>query len=247
MGSIRSVFTWVLFCVLVALLSPISSADELKQDSLTAKQILDRMAQTYAGCKSYHDSGIVKSVIIMADGNVTIERPFTTAFVRPDRFRFEYESRFEIEEVGFNRKHRHIVWCKGKEVQTWWSIKPGIEKRVSLGIALAEATGVSGGSAHTIPALLLPEEVGGRRLTDVKEAKRVDDAKVDEVECYCIRGKCADSPITLWIEKTTFLVRRIDSETKTPKLCAEETTTYNPVIDGEITDKMLEFNPPKEK
>ena len=174
MGSIRSVFTWVLLGVLVALSSPIGGADAPKQDSLTAKQILDRMAEAYAGCKSYRDSGIVKTVFVRASGDDTKENTFATAFVRPDRFRFGCKRLTD----RLNREQRYIVWCKGKEVQTWWNIKSDIEQQPSLGKALVGATGVSGGSAHTVPALLFPEEIGGRRLTDLKDAKRASSASM---------------------------------------------------------------------
>ena len=243
MGSIRSVFTWVLLGVLVALLSPIGSADAPKQDSLTAKQILDRMAEAYAGCKSYRDSGIVKTVFVRASGDDTKENTFATAFVRPDRFRFGCKRLTD----RLNREQRYIVWCKGKEVQTWWNIKSDIEQQPSLGKALVGATGVSGGSAHTVPALLFPEEIGGRRLTDLKDAKRVDDAKLDDVACFRIQGSYGSQPITLWLEKKTFLVRKIDSQAELADRRVETTTTYDPIIDGEIPDEVLEFNPPKEK
>ena len=56
MRPVPLLFTWVLCSVLVAGFSQIGTADEPKQDALTAKQILDRMAKTYADCKSYRDS-----------------------------------------------------------------------------------------------------------------------------------------------------------------------------------------------
>ncbi|MGH7731561.1 MAG: hypothetical protein ACRENJ_09980 [Candidatus Eiseniibacteriota bacterium] len=46
------------------------------------------MAKAYGECTSYYDSGVVRLVFVTADGNFTEEKPFTTAFVRPDRFRF---------------------------------------------------------------------------------------------------------------------------------------------------------------
>ena len=52
--------------------------------------------------------------------------------------------------------------------------------------------------------------------------------------------------MTLWVDKKTFLVRRIDSQIKFDNFSTQETTTYKPVIDGEVTDKMLEFDPPKQ-
>lgn len=227
---------------LVAAMSHVTAAEEPEPDVLTAEQILDRMAKAYATCKSYHDSGVVKTIFIKTGGNLTVEKPFTTAFVRPDRFRFEYK-----EQKGGGQEYRYIVWRKDKEVKTWWDVRPGIEKEESLGLALAGATGVSGSSAHTIPALLLPEEVGGRRLTDITKAQRIKDAKLDKAECYCIEGELANDSTTLWIDKTTFLVRRIDKQTTFDDFRTETTTTYEPAMDSHVNEKQLEFDPPPQK
>lgn len=216
-------------------------ADEPSPQEFKAQDVLDRMAKAYESCKSYHDSGVVKTVFIVAGFKRAEEKPFTTAFVRPNRFRFEYT------EKVFNSEHRYIVWSNGKAVQTWWDIKPEVEKEKSLSLALAGATGVSGGSAHTIPALLLPNEIEGRTLMDLTEAKRIDDAKLDKVKCFRIEGKFADSPITLWIDQKNFLVRRIDSQGTFDLFRTEETTTYEPAIDEEIPEKKLEFGLPKQK
>lgn len=242
MPALSLSFKWILCPILVASIARIGSADEPKQVALTAMQILDRMAKTYADCKSYSDSGLVKTVFIDADGNRTVEKPFNTAFVRPDRFRFEYH-----EKAGDERKNRYLVWRNGKEVQTWWDIKPEVAKPESLSLALAGATGVSSGSAHTVPALLLPEEIGGRKLTEMTEAKKLEDARLDKADCFRIQGLYVAKPMTLWIDKKTFLVRRMDTENKFDNFRTESTTTYDPVLDGKIADKMLEFDPPKQK
>jgi hypothetical protein len=42
-------------------------------------------------------------------------------------------------------------------------------------------------------------------------------------------------------------VRKIDSQTKFTDFRTETTTTYEPVIDEEIADKLLEFDPPEQK
>ena len=230
----------VILSLTFALLLPLASASEPKQDALTAKEVLERVAKTYASCKTYRDSGVVRILFIVAVGNFTEEKSFSTGFVRPDRFRFEYK-----EKKRGNREYRYIVWRKGKEVQTWWDVTPGIKKPKSLGLALAGATGVSSGSAHTIPALLMPDEVGGRRLTDIAQLKRVENAMLEKDECFRIQGQFAGNPMTLWVDKKTFLVRRIDSETKFDNFSTQETTTYKPVIDADVSEKMLQFDPPK--
>lgn len=236
----RILLTLTICCAMIAIGKP-AGADESKTDALTAQELLNRMARVYADCKTYRDTGVVKTVFHDKLGKRTTEKPFKTAFVRPERFRFKY-----TEEL-LGRKDRYIVWRDGKEVQTWWDIRPGVEKKASLGLALAGATGVSGSSAHTVPALLMPKEVGGRRLTDITEAKRIEDAKLDEAECFRVEGKLVNSPMTIWIDKKTFLVRRIDSTSKFDDFSTETTTTYDPIIDEEVPDEALEFDPPKEE
>jgi outer membrane lipoprotein-sorting protein len=237
----REVISLAAGCLVAVVIGLPVRADEPESDALKAQDVLDRMAEVYAGCESYRDTGVVKTVFVLAAGNQTVEKPFKTAFVRPDRFRFEYTA----QRGG--RQDRYIVWREGKEVQTWWDVKPGVMKPESLELALAGATGVSGGSAHTVPALLLPKDIGGWRLTDLTEAKRAEDAMIDKVDCAQIEGKFGNASMTVWIDKKTFLVRRIDSKKKFEKFSTEETTTYDPVIDDEIPDKSLEFDPPKGK
>jgi outer membrane lipoprotein-sorting protein len=234
-----SLLVYAVICCLPGT-TPSAVADEPKQDAFTAEQLLDRMSKAYANCKSYRDSGVVKTVFIQANGKRTVNKPFETAFVRPDRFRFEYRARKGDEE-----DYRHLIWSNGKDVLTWWDIRPGIEKPTSLGMALAAATGVSSGSAHTIPALLMPDRFPGRGLTSMTELKRREDAKHFNLDCFRVEGTFANNTQTLWLDKETFLIRRIDSPKTFPTFSTETTTTYDPVIDGEITDQMLTFDPPK--
>jgi len=214
------------------------AAEPRLERSLDAQQILDRMAKVYANCKSYRDSGVVNTLFIDARGNRTVEKLFTTAFIRPDRFRFEYK-----EKRSWGREPHRVVWRQGEEVQMLADLKPGSEKVESLAMAVARAAGVSSGSAHKIPALLLPE-IGGRRLTDIAEAHRTGDAKIGEADCFRVEGKYADSPVTLWIDQASFLVRRVDMHNDLGNnLRTEETTTYEPVVDGEVTAELLAFHP----
>jgi len=89
-------------------------AEELDQDRLSAKDIIERMTEEYAKSRAYSNSGVVKIVFVDSDGKRTVEKPFTTAFIRSDRFRFEYR-----EKKRGNRESRFIVYRKGKDVHTY--------------------------------------------------------------------------------------------------------------------------------
>ena len=74
---------------------------------------------------------------------------------------------------------------------------------------------------------------------------RSEDAKLDGLDCFRMQGQFGGSPLTIWIDKRAILVRRIDSQKELDDLRTERTTTYKPVINGKISEKKLEFDPPK--
>jgi outer membrane lipoprotein-sorting protein len=216
------------------------AADKASTDSLSAQQILDKAASTYATCKSYRDSGVVTNDFGPHNATDRYPRhvdvkPFRTAFVRPDQFRFEYDD--------LTPDKPYIVWAKGRDVRKWWHIKPGVEKLSSLDDGLAGATGVSSGSAHTIPVLLLPDRLSGAKLSAMTDLTRLPDETLDGTPCFKLQGKYGfgKQPRTVWFEKATFLIRRIAEGTG----LAKSTTDYRPEVNKEIPAKELEFNAPK--
>jgi hypothetical protein len=205
----------------------------------TAEEILGRMAKAYAECKTYRDSGVVRTVIRRDEGDLEEELQFDTAFVRPGRFRFVYS------EQASGSAASYIVWRQDGDVRSWCRFARSAEPPKSLNLALAAATGVSQGVAHVIPALLLPKEIGGRKLTHLTEVWRIEDAEADDVPCFRVEGLYADSPMTIWIDKATHLVRRIDERSSDGD--STTTTRYMPAIDVDISEEELAFDPPEKR
>jgi outer membrane lipoprotein-sorting protein len=264
----RRLFLFLTGGLLAKLGYPSAVAEESKENALSATDIVRRMAETYKSCKSYQDSGTVTTIFHHEDGKQhTSSKPFTTAFVRPDRFRFEFKDSFDG-----HKWHRYIVWARGKDVRTWWDIRPKMEGPESLALALAGATGVSGGSAHTIPTLLIPDQIGGRGLTELTGLKRLEDADLGDIHCFRVQGRqviritraerdehrqkvqkltgkipeeSEHGPTVVWIVKATFLVRRIEQKVQFESFRTESTTEYNPLLDTPIGEKQLEFGKPE--
>jgi len=227
----------LLFLALLAGVRFAMAANEPTSADPSPQEIVARMAKAYGDCTSYRDSGIVTTVFVTADRHRMVDKPFTTAFVRPGRFRFEYKDYDTSTQL-----RRYIIWSDGKDVETWWDLKPGIEKPKSLGLALGGATGVSGSSACRIPSMLLGETWGNLSLT--RDAKRAEDGKLDKVDCFRVEGKYGKQPITLWIDKQSYLVRRLDERKTFDTFRIEQTTTYDPTINEKIVDRMLAFDSP---
>jgi hypothetical protein len=233
----------VVLGALVATAGESGATDQVDSASQTAEHILLRVAQVYSQCRSYRDSGIVTTVF---GGKVphTDEKQFRTAFVRPDRFRFEYCDKAEPTD-------RFVIWGQGDTVHTWWGIDPGVVDSRSVACALAAATGVSSGSARRIPGLLLTEQIeAGWEIRRLRNVKRLSDSKLREAECFLVQGETGTrrrEPVTLWIAKATFLIRRIDQSTTFDDFSTRETTTYEPRINTDIPVNLLDFGMPPSK
>ena len=89
----------------------------------------------------------------------------------------------------------------------------------------------------------MPNELSGWKLTELQELSRLPDALLGQVGCFRVQGKVQGSTETLWLDKVSSLVRRID-EILPPGL-RTQTTTYAPVIDENISSDLLLFSPPK--
>lgn len=225
-----------------------------EEPALAPETILLKMARVYHNCRSYRDSGEVRTTLRIGDGRAGSDRPFHTAFMRPDRFRFQFT------DTGLGeRSSAYVVWTDGDEVHSWWDAKPGVRNAGTLRDGLGIAAGVSGGSSIRVPGLLLPGSVGGGPL--VVAAERIQDGADRGVPCFRIRGKSQKTPytltmgaqtltvqdesITLWIDRATLLLRKVEDRKTFDTYNSESITTYKPEIDVDIPAVELTFNAPQ--
>ncbi len=231
--------------------SPATPADE---SSLTPVKILLDMEKAYARAESYRDTGVVATLTLTDGGRAGSERPFSTVFVRPERLRFQFT------DTGLGeRSSRYIVWTDGSEVRSWWDAKPGVRHPASLQEALEIAAGISGGSSVRVPGMLLPRTVGvGAPLLG---ADRIDDGVDRGVTCFRVTGKSRKTPyqlsvggrtltvqaekVTLWIDRSTLLLRKVEENRTFDTYRSESTTTYTPELNVEIPSDELAFSAPE--
>jgi len=215
---------------------------------------MKRLGDTYSGCKTYRDTGI-KTTEFKRDQPFTTKTTFSTAFVRVQRFRFEYnktQSGGRATEIVMGLmsmavRDRMIVCLDETGIHSWWGLSGTIETHPNLMMALGKATGVSGGTAQTVPALLMPFLVamGANIVTTAENLTRIEDAEQDGAKCFRIQSKVDyREPETYWIDRQSFLLRRIDGTMKVQDFSTVDTTIYQPEINVEITPEQLAFNPP---
>jgi hypothetical protein len=168
---------------------------------IDATEVLGRMAAVYASARTYTDRGSVTTTFIHPGKRRINRLPFRTAFERPHRFRYE----FTDESLG----HRLVIWQETPPAKMFWTVEGRVETHELL-MALARATGISGGSAMTIPRLLIPELAeGSRGVTDLEDALQIGQELIEDIPCFLIRGRLNSSTVTVSLGVDDLLVRRI--------------------------------------
>ncbi len=234
--------------------APAQGAAAADPAGLSPMQILLTMKRAYSGCRSYRDTGKVKTRSVMDDSTFGSDVPFATAFVRPGPFRFE----FTDNGLG-ERSSRCILWWNGTEVQSWWDARPGVRRSESLQQALDGASGISDGASLRVPGMLLPAVVGsGAPLVD---PERIADDTAAGVACFRIKGRSRATPytetagastvtvkeevVTLWIDRATFLLRKVEEARTLDSYRSTRTTTYAAEANVDIPPDQLAFGAPE--
>jgi hypothetical protein len=176
-------------------------------DELTPEGILAAVSGTYRGIVEYEDVGVV------SDGATPSVR-FETRFRRGSLLRFAYTAfrpdGQKYHEGSVTSEHDHFSF----------SCSLGGPQPTSLRLGIAALTGISWGAAHSIPSLLLPEEVGGWLPTDLVGVVRLPDEDVAGAPCFHVQGDHPKRPAkySLLVDKTSFLIRRRVSQGRDPEV-----------------------------
>lgn len=146
---------------------------------MSAYEILQEMHAKYARMISYQDMGVVLTTWPNKTENNQI--CFTTAFRRPDRFRFEWSDHRPSAGV---RHSRSVLWASSSGIYS--NYLGEIETEQNLQLAIAGATGISNGSAHTVSAMLIPDF--GFAVSDIIKLS-LEQEIFEDIDCYRIIGR----------------------------------------------------------
>ncbi|MEO8574699.1 MAG: DUF2092 domain-containing protein [Pyrinomonadaceae bacterium] len=186
--------------LIIALLSLSAQA---QTRTSTGDQIIQKMSAQYASVKSYQDVGVIQD----GSKNSTIKvNEFKTYFVRPNLIRFEWE------DADDRDKFSSIFWSDGKGVFSFYNFSKDLEKEESISSAVAGATGISRGAAHTVTRLL-STDVGGFSLTEMSRIILLSQEAFEGEDCFVVRGfHPFGFAIDVWISKRDMLIRKVHEE-----------------------------------
>jgi outer membrane lipoprotein-sorting protein len=171
-------------------------------DNLPPDEIIKRAQEKYASLTSYSDEGRTVATL----SGTTIITTFTIRLARPNLYRIDWE-----QPVPLDVTQKGAVWSAGEG--DFLRMGSGAQKQASRELAIASATGISGGAVATIPGTFFKLKWGDQLGGSVLSQKRQPAQKVGKVHCYVFTSESKGCTRTLWIGKRDFLIHQFRTVT----------------------------------
>lgn len=179
----------------------------------SAKEILDKVVAKYQSLQTYKSEGTIDTDLQTGGMKMKQTTTFSILMKKPNQYVISWTQKGgPIVQSG-------DVWNDGSGAFLHMGALKSYGKMTSDDMALAAATGISGGAAFTVPSLFLPvfKDQGAKfsRLTNPKIEKT---ETVEGDDCYVISSASSISKEeTYWISKQSHLIRRYKRSLETPK------------------------------
>jgi hypothetical protein len=165
-----------------------------------AKSLFVHVLDKYKTCKTYQDEGEVITTSSDESKQPPQQITFKTFFVRPMYFRFFWQDAYGDDG--------NSVWCDGKKSHLYFLGK--MDEQEHLSAAIAGATGVSSGSAHTIPRILMPDQIAGRSLAEFSSIELVKEQLGGTGELIHLRGVWGAQKQDIWLDRSKMDIVRLE-------------------------------------
>ena len=178
-----------------------------KAQTPDAAELLRDVQARYGSLQSYSATGEVVSGVTR-DSSASIlpfvqsqevRSAFAIKLARPQMYKIVWEQ----ENSFFSTKG--AVWSDGES--RYVTMGGQITQPADTETAIAMATGVSGGAAHTIPSIFF--DLAGNGITSGSNTATLADGEfVEGEDCYVVTVHSEQIDRTFWISKTSTLIRR---------------------------------------
>lgn len=209
--------------------------------------LVKEVQKAYRSLDAYQDSGCVTAAFYSQDHVLTQTsvKPYKIAFKRRGGFRYEF-----WDEKEQKKHHPYIVHeSAGGKVTVWWGLESQVEESRNLSLALAGPAGISGGSAITIPRMLMSKRLGFARpkfhlLNRMEGVRSIETDTLDEQICHKVRGSLYGNPGTIWIDQASLMLLRVDQTNPFDEFYTKETMRIYPKVNQPISAEELMANIP---
>jgi hypothetical protein len=172
-----------------------------------ARAYLEAVLAQHRALQAYVDTGMSRPLSPRRPGVCRFE----TRYLEPGLFRFAFERPHPHPRLK-HRVSRSVVGHDGDSAYLHTQhvgLPATLSRPGSLDLAVAMATGISSGTAHTIGALLFAE-IGGWGLLDLRRLRFRRHRIVAGVRCICISGiHPRGGRVSAWFGAEDMLLRRL--------------------------------------
>ena len=187
-----------------------------------ARKVLDEMAAMYKSLGTYKAEGTVTVDVDAEVAKVNWETSFSILLKKPNRYLISWtQKNGMMPSIVLSG----AVWSDGTQPYLYMGMLHAYSKMTSDEMAIATATGISGGSAMTITSLFLPSLENYASLSRLKDPVIERTEKIGDEECYVVSATSIMSKKeTLWISKSTHFVMQYSRSLAPPSgglKCAE--------------------------
>jgi hypothetical protein len=174
------------------------------------QQLLRDVQARYASLQSYSATGEVRGGITSDGSSATLpanqsfetRSTFTMKLARPQMFKIAWEQR-SGETNGFSFSSKGAAWSDGESRNV--TVAGQTMQPADTETAIAMATGISGGAAHTIPSIFF--DLTANSMTSIsKDAVMAGGELIDGEDCYVVKAHSGTSDYTYWISKNSKLI-----------------------------------------
>src|SRR5262245_57532957 len=192
------------------------------------QQLLRDVQSRYASLQSYSAIGEVRGGITSDGSSATLPAnqsfetrgTFTMKLARPQMFRIVWEQN-SGETNGFSFSSKGVAWSDGESRNV--TVAGQRMQPADTETAIAMATGVSGGAAHTIPSIFFNLSANG--ITSIsKDAVLAGGELIEGEDCYVVKGHSGNSDYTYWISKNSKLIVQAMRVSSSPNAPHDEMT-----------------------
>lgn len=222
---------------------------------LTADQIIQRMTDVYSSAKTYEETGSVSLVkdinvfkgqnwgdVLVVNNFERVEKlTFSFYFQRPNYLRFEWIDK--SSKVA----RSSVVWSNSKGVFSWRTTldEPDasfiLDKESSLKWAIDEETRGSMSVAD-----LLYNALNGSKefysFNKMTNAKVIREESIAGKACFVILGTIGNDPWALWIDKSSYVLRRYRTQIATGSFDESVISGFMPTTLGEFDHDDIKVN-----
>jgi hypothetical protein len=188
--------------MIAMVLSIIGAATNLSPQGITPGEIFKEVTTTYELLQTYKAGGTIFVDLDTGSTKMSIETSFSILLKKPNLYLISWTQK-SMPMAGMTQDA--AVWSDGTQPFLYMGTMKAYSRMGSDDLALASATGISGGAAFTIPSLFF--KLRPAPFSRLKDPRMEKTEQVGEEDCYVVSGASTIAKKeTFWISKSKHLI-----------------------------------------